>query len=280
MTEIPNELVERVKELRIKAKEEYDANVAKVENYFKILLKDYNIRMSTDLNPRHFYLCIGLLKDDGTEYFGANFTLSYDSKYDFKTREYGAPRLFMNYGTCGSFEVKAEPEYTGKIQMMSIVVSHADEIEALFSSIEMPITKEYNAADAELERIKTKRAGEIAEAREQAIKDSIFVGAIFSGIDQDTDIVWKATITKVTPKRVYLAAKNVYLGYNYKGNGTGDTQKVRYEERTGYLATDKLITSLKFQQRTCICNWLNGTEYGEIKYIDTNDTPENILKNL
>ena len=280
MTEIPNELVEKVKELSIRAKEEYNANIAKVESYFKILLKDYKISMSTDLSPRHFSLYISLLKADNTEYFGANFTLNYDSKYDFKTKEYGVQRLSMNYGTCGSFDIKAEPEYTSKIQMMSIVVSHVDEIETLFASIEMPATKEYNAADAELKTLKTKRAGAIAEAKEQAIKDSIAVGSVFSGIDEDLDTIWKATITKITPKRVYLAAKFVYLEYSYKGDDKCEKQKVRYEESTGYLPTEKFITNIKFQQRTCICRWLNGVEYGVIKYIDTNDTPENILKNL
>lgn len=220
------------------------------------------------------------MKADNTEYFGAGFTLSYDGKYDFKTREPGASRLSMNYGSCGSFNIKAEPEYASKVQMMSIVVSHADEIEALFASIEAPVAEEYIAANAELERLRTKRASEIAEARERAIKGTIAIGSVFRGIDEDLDAVWKATVTKITPKRAYLAAKLVYLGYGYKGDGKCEKQRVRYEEIAGYLPTERLIYNIKSQPHACICRWLNGVECGAVKYIDANDTPENILKNL
>ena len=44
-----NELKEKVNRLSAAAKEEYDAAAAKLESYFKSLLKDFRVRVDVDL---------------------------------------------------------------------------------------------------------------------------------------------------------------------------------------------------------------------------------------
>ena len=87
-----NELKEKVGRLSAAAKEEYDSAAAKLESYFKSLLKDFRVRVGVDLGASEYRFAIDLLKDDDTEYFGAGFTLRYGRKYDFDTREFGLYR--------------------------------------------------------------------------------------------------------------------------------------------------------------------------------------------
>ena len=59
----------------------------------------------------------------------------------------------MNYGSCGEFQIKAEPEYAAKVKMMAIIVNHADEIESALKSVDMPITRECREARSRLSKL-------------------------------------------------------------------------------------------------------------------------------
>lgn len=274
-----NELKEKVDRLSAVAKEEYDAAAAKMEGYFKSLLKDFRVRVDVDLSAGEYRFAVDLLKDDDTAYFGAGFTLRYGRKYDFDTREFGPARLGMNYGSCGEFDVEEDREFAAKIKMMSIVVSNAKEIEAFLASVALPIAEEYRAAKSELDRLVRNKAREEDAAKEKAIRESLVVGAEFSGVDKDTKEAWKAVVAKITPKRVYLSVKQALWCHGWGGCGSADKSKIHYEEETGYIDTEKLVRCLK-RPESNIGYWLQGVEYVGDKIVDVKDDPETVLKNM
>ena len=274
-----NELKEKVNRLNAAAKEEYDAAAAKLESYFKSLLKDFRVRVDVDLSAGEYRFAVDLLKDDDTAYFGAGFTLRYGRKYDFDTRQFGEPYLCMNYGSCGEFQIKAEPEYAAKVKMMSIVVSNAKEIEAFLAGVALPITEEYRAAKSELDRLVRNKAREEDAAKEKAIRESLAVGAEFSGVDKETGEAWKAAVAKITPKRVYLSVKQALWCHGWGGYDSADKSKIHYEETTGYVDTGKLVRYLK-RPESNIGYWLQGVEYVGDKIVDVKDDPETVLKNM
>ena len=274
-----NELKEKVDRLSAAAKEEYDAAAAKMEGYFKSLLKDFRVRVDVDLSAGEYRFAVDLLKDDDTAYFGAGFTLRYGRKYDFDTREFGPARLGMNYGSCGEFDVEEDREFAAKIKMMSIVVSNAKEIEAFLASVALPIAEEYRAAKSELDRLVRNKAREEDAAKEKAIRESLVVGAEFSGVDKDTKEAWKAVVAKITPKRVYLSVKQALWCHGWGGCGSADKSKIHYEEETGYIDTEKLVRCLK-RPESNIGYWLQGVEYVGDKIVDVKDDPETVLKNM
>ena len=274
-----NELKEKVNRLNAAAKEEYDAAAAKLESYFKSLLKDFRVRVDVDLSAGEYRFAVDLLKGDDTAYFGAGFTLRYGRKYDFDTRQFGEPYLCMNYGSCGEFQIKAEPEYAAKVKMMSIVVSNAKEIEAFLAGVALPITEEYRAAKSELDRLVRNKAREEDAAKEKAIRESLAVGAEFSGVDKETGEAWKAVVAKITPKRVYLSVKQALWCHGWGGYDSADKSKIHYEETTGYVDTGKLVRYLK-RPESNIGYWLQGVEYVGDKIVDVKDDPETVLKNM
>lgn len=274
-----NELKEKVNRLNAAAKEEYDAAAAKLEGYFKSLLKDFRVRVDVDLGAGEYRFAVDLLKDDGTAYFGAGFTLRYGRKYDFETREFGPARLGMNYGSCGEFDVEEDREFAAKIQMMSIVVDNAKEIEAFLAGIALPIAKEYKDARFELNRLLDEKEKEENAAKEKAIRESLVAGAEFSGVDKETGEAWKAAVAKITPKRVYLSVKQALWCHGWGGYGSADKSKIHYEETTGYIDTEKLVRFLK-RQESNIGYWLQGVEYVSDKIVDAADGPEAVLKNM
>lgn len=274
-----NELKEKVGKLSAAAKEEYDAAAAKLESYFKSLLKDFRVRVGVDLSAGEYRFAVDLLKDDGTAYFGAGFTLRYGRRYDFDTREFGPARLGMNYGSCGEFDVEEDREFAAKIQMMSIVVSNAKEIEAFLAGIALPIAEEYRAAESELDRLVRNKEREEDAAKEKAIRESLVIGAEFSGVDKETGEAWKAAVAKITPKRVYLSVKQALWCHGWGGYSTADKSKIRYEETTGYIDTEKLVRCLKSPSGN-IGYWLQGVEYVSDRIVDVKDDPEIFLKNM
>ena len=274
-----NELREKVGRLSAAAKEEYDSAAAKLEGYFKSLLKDFRVRVGVDLSAGEYRFNIDLLKDDDTEYFGAGFTLRYGRKYDFDTREFGPARLGMNYGSCGEFDVEEDREFAAKIQMMAVVVSNAEEIEAFLAGIALPVAAEYRAAKSELDRLVRNKEREEDAAKEKAIRESLAVGAEFSGVDKETGEAWKAVVAKITPKRVYLSVKQALWCHGWGGYGSADKSKIHYEETTGYIDIEKLVRYLK-RPESNIGHWLQGVEYVGDKIVDVKDDPETVLKNM
>ena len=274
-----NELREKVDRLSAAAKEEYDAAAAKLEGYFKSLLKDFRVRVDVDLSAGEYRFAVDLLKDDDTAYFGAGFTLRYGRKYDFDTREFGPASLGMNYGSCGEFGIEEDKEFAAKIRMMSIVVSNAKEIEAFLAGVALPIAEEYRAAKSELDRLVRNKAREEDAAKEKAIRESLVVGAEFSGVDKDTKEAWKAVVAKITPKRVYLSVKQALWCHGWGGYSTADRSKIHYEEETGYVDAEKLVRCLK-RPESNIGYWLQGVEYVGDKIVDAADDPEAVLKNM
>ena len=274
-----NELREKVDRLSAAAKEEYDAAEAELESYFKSLLKDFRVRVDVDLGVGEYCFNIDLLKDDGAAYFGAGFTLRYGRKYNFDTREFGPARLSMNYGSCGEFQIKAEPEYAAKVKMMAIIVDRADEIESALKSVDMPITRECREARSRLSKLMDDKAREESAAKEKAIRESLVVGAEFSGVDKDTKEAWKAVVAKITPKRVYLSVKQAVWCHGRGGYGSADKSKIHYEETTGYIDTEKLVRCLK-RPESNIGYWLQGVEYVSDRIVDVKDDPEAVLKNM
>lgn len=274
-----NELRAKVERLDAAAKEEYDAAAAKLESYFKSLLKDFRVRVDVDLSAGEYRFAIDLLKDDGTAYFGAGFTLRYGRRYDFDAREFGPARLGMNYGSCGEFDVEEDREFAAKIQMMSIVVSNAKEIEAFLAGVALPIAEECRAAKSELDRLVKSKEREEDAAKEKAIRESLVVGAEFSGVDKETGEAWKAVVAKITPKRVYLSVKQALWCHGWGGYGSADKSKIHYEETTGYVDTEKLVRCLK-RPESNIGYWLQGVEYVSDKIVDAAEDPETILKNM
>ena len=274
-----NELREKVDRLNAVAKEEYDAAEAKLEGYFKSLLKDFRVRVGVDLSAGEYRFAIDLLKDDGTAYFGAGFTLRYGRKYDFDAREFGPARLGMNYGSCGEFDVEEDREFAAKVKMMAVVVDNAKEIEAFLAGITLPITKEYKDARFELDTLVRNKEREEDAAKEKAIRESLVVGAEFSGVDKETGEAWKAVVAKITPKRVYLSVKQALWCHGWGGYSTADRSKIHYEETTGYIDTEKLVRCLK-RPESNIGYWLQGVEYVSDKIVDAADDPEAVLKNM
>ena len=274
-----NELKEKVDRLSAAAKEEYDAAEAKLESYFKSLLKDFRVRVDVDLGVGEYRFAIDLLKDDGTAYFGAGFTLRYGRKYDFDARQFGPARLGMNYGSCGEFDVEEDRESAAKIRMMAIIVDNAKEIEAFLAGITLPITKEYKSARLELDTLVRNKEREESAAKEKAIRESLVIGAEFSGVDKDTKEAWKAVVAKITPKRVYLSVKQALWCHGWGGYSTADRSKIHYEETTGYIDTEKLVRYLK-RPESNIGYWLQGVEYVSDKIVDVKEDPEAVLKNM
>lgn len=274
-----NELKEKVDRLSAAAKEEYDAAEAKLESYFKSLLKDFRVRVGVDLSVSEYRFAIDLLKDDDTEYFGAGFTLRYGRRYDFDTREFGPAHLSMNYGSCGEFQIKAEPEYAAKVKMMAIIVDRADEIESALKSVDMPIARECREARSRLSKLMDDKAREEDAAKEKAIRDSLAVGAEFSGVDKETGEAWKAVVAKITPKRVYLSVKQALWCHGWGGYSAADRSKIHYEETTGYIDAEKLVRFLKSPSGN-IGYWLQGVEYVSDKIVDVAEDPETFLKNM
>lgn len=267
-----NELRERVEKLKVASKEEYGSNVSKIKDYFKSLLNDFNVNVGVDLGVYDYHIDIDLLKDDGTAYFGAGFTLRYGRKYDYNTRQLGPANLSMNYGTCGEFQIKAKPEYAAKVKMMSTVVSNVAEIEATLADIALPITKEYKDARFELNRLLDEKEKEEKAAKEKAIRDRIVVGAEFSGTVKETGDAWKAVVTKVTPKRVYTSAK--------LANCIAGTSKIHYIEVAGYADAERLVRFLRDPNSGRIDGQLYGVTCNVGKVIDKISNPEDFLKNM
>ena len=274
-----NELKEKVDRLSAVAKEEYDAAAAKLEGYFKSLLKDFRVRVDVDLSAGEYRFAVDLLKDDGTAYFGAGFTLRYGRKYDFDTRQFGPASLGMNYGSCGEFDVEEDREFAAKIKMMAIVVDNAKEIEAFLAGVALPIAEEYRAAKSELDRLVRNKEREEDAAKEKAIRESLVIGAEFSGVDKETGEAWKAVVAKITPKRVYLSVKQALWCHGWGGCGSADKSKIHYEETTGYIDAEKLVRYLK-RPESNIGYWLQGVEYVGDKIVDAKDDPETVLKNM
>ena len=274
-----NELKEKVERLSAAAKEEYDAAEAKLESYFKSLLKDFRVRVDVDLSVGEYRFAIDLLKDDNTTYFGAGFTLRYGRKYDFDTREFGPAHLGMNYGSCGEFDVEEDREFAAKVKMMAVVVDNAKEIEAFLAGITLPITEEYKRARLELDALVRNKEREESAAKEKAIRESLVVGAEFSGVDKETGEAWKAVVAKITPKRVYLSVKQALWCHGWGGYSTADRSKIHYEETTGYIDTEKLVRCLK-RPESNIGYWLQGVEYVSDRIVDAAEDPETVLKNM
>ena len=274
-----NELREKVERLSVAAKEEYDAAEAKLESYFKSLLKDFRVRVDVDLGVGEYRFAIDLLKDDDTAYFGAGFTLRYGRKYDFDTREFGPARLGMNYGSCGEFGIEEDKEFAAEIRMMAVVVNNAKEIEAFLAGVALPITEEYKRARLELDTLVRNKEREESAAKEKAIRESLVVGAEFSGVDKETKEAWKAIVAKITPKRVYLSVKQALWCHGWGGYSTADRSKIHYEETTGYIDTEKLVRCLK-RPESNIGYWLQGVEYVGDKIVDAAEDPETVLKNM
>ena len=274
-----NELREKVERLSVAAKEEYDAAEAKLESYFKSLLKDFRVRVDVDLGVGEYRFAIDLLKDDDTAYFGAGFTLRYGRKYDFDTREFGPARLGMNYGSCGEFGIEEDKEFAAEIRMMAVVVNNAKEIEAFLAGVALPITEEYKRARLELDTLVRNKEREESAAKEKAIRESLVVGAEFSGVDKETKEAWKAIVAKITPKRVYLSVKQALWCHGWGGYSTADRSKIHYEETTGYIDTEKLVRCLK-RPESNIGYWLQGVEYVSDRIVDVKEDPETVLKNM
>lgn len=274
-----NELRKKVDRLNAAAKEEYDSNASRLEEYFKSLLKDFHVRVDIDLGVSEYRFAVDLLKDDGTAHFGAGFTLRYGRRYDFRTDQFGAPYLCMNYGSCGEFQIKAEPEYAAKVKMMAIIVDRADEIESALKSVDMPIARECREARSRLSKLMDDKAREEDAAKEKAVRESLVVGAEFSGVDKETKEAWKAVVAKITPKRVYLSVKQALWCHGWGGYSTADRSKIHYEETTGYVDTEKLVRCLK-RPESNIGYWLQGVEYVSDKIVDAAEDPEAVLKNM
>ena len=274
-----NELKAKVDRLNAAAKEEYDAAAAKLDGYFKLLLKDFRVRVGVDLGVGEYRFAVDLLKDDGAAYFGAGFTLRYGRRYDFKTHEFGPAHLSMNYGSCGEFDVKEDKEFAANIQMMAIVVNNVKEIEAFLAGISLPVAEEYRAAMSELDRLIDNKEKEESAAKEKAIRESLVVGAEFSGVDKDTKEAWKAVVTKITPKRAYLSAKLALWCHGWGGYPAADKSKIHYEELTGYVDVERLIRYLKSPCGN-IGYWLQGVKSVSDRIVDAAEGPEAVLKNM
>lgn len=237
------------------------------------IISDY-IQAMTDkkLVVRSTYYCYSKTKDisvdveffdeaKGKADFGSAFGISYRVSSD-GTRH----KFRMGCGSMGSYTREEAPYQIDRMRLMLNIWDHEEEVIALFNSLPY----EANRAAEKLAMQKEKEdeeADRIArDEKEQEVKAKIKVGYTFS--DKNSKQSFEYTITKITPKRVYLEYTTSYKHTKYvweDGVRTGEQTILRHIKSSGYIEYDlfvNLLTDLSIDGASRpVENYMKGAYY-------------------
>ena len=191
------ELKVLVEDLKVKAKEEYEANIQKVVDVFQAISK-FPIRVYGQISESNYIsLEVNFVKPDGKDDFGSDFHIYY-YKEGYSTIHKG---LEVGCGTCGSYNRNAVYQIE-RVKVINFIWNNIDDMENFFESLKCPIGIVAREKAYELEEIEREERFEEMRRQRKAIEDQFEVDKKFHSKDYPNH---RYKIVKITPKRVYYA---------------------------------------------------------------------------
>ena len=172
--------------------------------------------------------------------FGSDFSIYY--KHNYSTDKH---KFEMGCGTIGSYSREEEPFQIDRMRLMLKLWDSEEELVSLFNSlprsandIAAAMQRQADKEEAEAKRLAVKQ-------KEQEIRSKIKVGYTFENNLENGN--FKYTITKITPKRVYLDLVHSYKsshGIWKAGEFTGSQVVLVRCPKSGYIETECLVNEL------------------------------------
>lgn len=191
--------------------------------------------------------------------FGSNFDIHFKASSD------GTYTFKQGCGTCGSYSRKEAPYQIDRMRLMLNIWDREKELVELFDNLPYEANKaaerllrQKDREDAEAERI-------AREKKEQEVKAKIKVGYTFS--DSNKRESFEYTITKITPKRVYLEYTSSFELKEYVWEDDTylrEKNVLKHVKSSGYIEYDlfvNLLTDLGSNLSRTVESYMKGASW-------------------
>ena len=196
------ELKVLVEDLKVKAKEEYEANIQKVVDVLQAISK-FPVRVYGQISESNYIsLEVNFVKPNGEDDFGSDFHIYY-YKEGYSTIHKG---LEISTGTIGSYGEDAVYQIE-RVKVINFIWSNIEDMKAFFESLKCPISIVCREKAYELEEIEREERFEEMRRQRASIENQFEVGKKFHSKDYTNS---RYEIVKITPKRVYYADYSEY----------------------------------------------------------------------
>lgn len=194
--------------------------------------------------------------------FGSDFDIYYRSYHRDES-----PKLQMGCGTIGSYTRDDAPYQIDRMRLMLKLWDCEEELVSLFNHLPHFANDEAEALQRQADREEAEAERLAREKQRQEIVDSIKVGYTFSDSNEGRGHHYEYTVTKITPKRVYLDYVENYetSHYVWKGNVcTGEQFVLVHGKNSGYIEYDylvKLLMETNDKYHLLVVSALKGINY-------------------
>lgn len=253
---------------------EEEKNQAKIADFIQGLT-DKELRVRSTIREQYdIYVSVNFIDQDGKDDFASDFNISYRGKFDYDTRSYSTPEVAMDCGSSGLTTRREEPFKVERCHLMSAIWNHENELVEVFKGLSFECAKKTYEAKLAHNAEKHRIEDEAQKALDEKVSAMVKVGYTFS--EDATETYWDydtaaykhrllfkraVTITKITPKRVYLEWAWVTENESQYKYGTVD-EKYQWigtsfghvnHKQTGYMAIAEFTRRMKSR--------LKGSDY-------------------
>lgn len=172
--------------------------------------------------------------------FGSDFDIYYRSYHRDES-----PKLQMGCGTIGSYTRDDAPYQIDRMRLMLKLWDCEEELVSLFNHLPHFANDEAEALQRQADREEADAERLAREKKEREVKANIQVGYKFN--DRNKKKYFNYTITKITPKRVYLDYTESFDTSHYVWEGNtciGEQFVLKHIKLSGYVEYDSLVSRL------------------------------------
>lgn len=191
--------------------------------------------------PCEVYVGVEFFNEEtGKTDFGSDFSIYYKRQYSKDE-----PKFEMGCGTIGSYSREERPYQIDRMRLMLKLWDSEEELVSLFNSLPRSANDMANAMQRQADKEEAEAKKLAAKQKEQEVRSKIKVGYTFE--DNQDNGNFKYTITKITPKRVYLDLVHSYKsthGIWEAGEFTGSRVVLVRCPKSGYIETECLVNEL------------------------------------
>lgn len=231
-----------------------------ISNYIKSLTTE-KIIVRSSIRRNDFGIEVEFLDDNDKRIFGADFSIYY--RAEWRKEE---PVLKMNSGTIGSYSRQEAPAQIARLELMLNIWKHEDELVKLLTGLD------FSAIDyaAELQREKNREEREIEQKEREEkitkIKADLVVGKTFTIAKEEGSAEY--TITKITPKRVYIDYTLKWPTERYDRATKQFVKTIEVRHASAYIDKETYISVLSGKWANGILSSAQGVVYRSFSYED------------
>lgn len=175
--------------------------------------------------------------------FGSDFDIYYRSYHRDES-----PKLQMGCGTIGSYTRDDAPYQIDRMRLMLKLWDCEEELVSLFNHLPHFANDEAEALQRQADKEEEEAERLAEENKRLKVIRKLQVGYKFSDSSKRLGNHYEYTVTKITPKRVYLdyttSGEVYYPVYDEARVYTGTQCVLRHEKRSGYINYDWLVQDL------------------------------------